>query len=175
MVLETSEKCPVSAVTCVFKVNLIRYLCPHSGSTVILLAPASPVKEGEDVILFCETKDASPRLASQFFKNTHLIRTVSEGHMTISNFSKSNRGNYTCRTGHGESPPLWLLMQGKDHTCTSKVLTDSNFTLLGVSGRPAGMFTEAGTNNKHQRFLLKPGKNKQLNSEKSKKKKSIKK
>lgn len=128
------------------KCNLIRYLSPRSGSRVILHGPTSPVKEGDDVILFCETMDASPRLASQFFKNAHLIRTVSAGHMTISNFSKSNRGDYTCRTGHGESPPLWLLMQGKDHTCTSNVLTDSSFTLLSVSGRPAGMFAEAGTN-----------------------------
>ncbi|XP_039866489.1 sialoadhesin-like isoform X3 [Simochromis diagramma] len=81
---------------------------------VILLSPAAPVVEGENVTLLCRTKNPS-NLPANFFKDDHPIKSETANHTTIYQASKADQGSYKCHiSGHGESPSSWLLIQ--DHS-----------------------------------------------------------
>ncbi|XP_032362745.1 sialoadhesin [Etheostoma spectabile] len=81
---------------------------------VILESPVFPVMAGEDVTLYCRTKQSS-NLAAVFYKDDSKIRNESSGHMTIYSVSTSDEGLYKCHIrGVGESSPSWLLVRGKE-------------------------------------------------------------
>ncbi|XP_033984186.1 LOW QUALITY PROTEIN: Fc receptor-like A [Trematomus bernacchii] len=90
-----------------------------SGGSVILQSPALPVMEGDDVTLICRTKMAAPPPAD-FYKDGVLIRTESDGHMTLLHVSRSDEGLYKCRVqSKGESPESRLSVSEKPTTTSS--------------------------------------------------------
>lgn len=98
---------------------------------MILLSPAAPVVEGENVTLLCRTKNPS-KLPANFFKDDHPIKSETANHTTIYQASKADQGSYKCHiSGHGESPSSWLLIQGKERRIKSTV----DLNILEVSNR----------------------------------------
>ncbi|XP_056225535.1 uncharacterized protein LOC130164676 [Seriola aureovittata] len=78
-----------------------------TAGSVILMSPALPVTEGDDVTLCCRTTDAmsADSLTADFYRDGLLVATSSTGNMTIYSVSVSDDGLYRCNIpGVGESP-----------------------------------------------------------------------
>ncbi|XP_041635004.1 uncharacterized protein LOC121504360 [Cheilinus undulatus] len=104
----------------VFKIESGEYWCDGYGKarsksanisitagSVILVIPALPVPEGENVTLTCMNK-TTPAAVANFNKGSAL----KGGSMTIYNVSKSDEGFYKCSIpGVGESAESWLAVR----------------------------------------------------------------
>lgn len=89
-------------------------ICPTDGS-IILRTPASPVVEGDSVVLCCRDKTGKLR-NMRFFKNGAEILTYNCTYsgqaimMTIENVTREDEGFYKCASPDHkmESPESWL-------------------------------------------------------------------
>ncbi|XP_028427298.1 sialoadhesin-like isoform X2 [Perca flavescens] len=78
---------------------------------VILQSPVLPVMEGQNVTLYCRTKQSS-NLSADFYKDGSPIRTEPGGRMTIRHVNTTDEGLYKCHiSGVGESSPSWLFVR----------------------------------------------------------------
>ncbi|XP_075943396.1 high affinity immunoglobulin gamma Fc receptor I-like [Anarhichas minor] len=86
-----------------------------SNGTIILKTPASPVFEGDKVVLYCQYWTGN-HSRTTFFKNGAEVDTYSSSssdgviNMTIENVTRRDEGFYKCasRDGKMESPESWL-------------------------------------------------------------------
>ncbi len=84
---------------------------------VILVSPAVPVMEGDNVSLYCKNKMADSNLPADFYKDGLLSMTGYQGNFTINSVSKSHEGLYKCSiSGTRESAESWLTVRGKRKT-----------------------------------------------------------
>ncbi|KAK9514596.1 hypothetical protein VZT92_026626 [Zoarces viviparus] len=86
-----------------------------SNGTIVLKTPASPVFEGDGVVLYCQCWTGN-HSRTTFFKNGAEVVTYSSSssdgviNMTIENVTRQDEGFYKCasRDGKMESPESWL-------------------------------------------------------------------
>jgi len=80
---------------------------------VVLKAPASPVTEGDKVVLSCQSWTGS-HSKTTFFKDGAEVAangsSPSDGgaNMTIENVTRGDEGYYRCASGEMQSPETWL-------------------------------------------------------------------
>ncbi|XP_030287691.1 low affinity immunoglobulin gamma Fc region receptor III-like [Sparus aurata] len=83
-----------------------------TAGSVILESPVRPVMEGNNVTLSCRDKVTSSNLTAEFYKEGVHIGSTFTGKMIIHSVSKSDEGQYKCKTvGGGESPESWLAVR----------------------------------------------------------------
>lgn len=91
------------------------HICPTDGS-IILRTPASPVVEGDNVILCCRGRTGGQLSNMRFFKNGAEILTYNCTYsgqaimMTVENVTREDEGFYKCASPDREveSPESWL-------------------------------------------------------------------
>lgn len=77
-------------------------------------SPGLPVPEGDAVTLRCKAKTHSTDHTFNFYKDGKVIKSNSEGEMTINSASKSDEGLYKCSVlGGDESEDSWLAVEGE--------------------------------------------------------------
>ncbi|XP_030610039.1 low affinity immunoglobulin gamma Fc region receptor II-b-like [Archocentrus centrarchus] len=83
-----------------------------TDAPVILETPVAPVKEGDNVTLYCRKSDKDSSFTAQFYKNGVSIGSGSAGNTMTLTVSKSFEGFYKCSISEEEeSPESWLAVQ----------------------------------------------------------------
>ncbi|XP_030608868.1 high affinity immunoglobulin gamma Fc receptor I-like [Archocentrus centrarchus] len=87
-----------------------------TDAPVILESPVAPVKEGDNVTLYCRKSDKDSSFTAQFYKNGVVIGSGSAGNMMTLTVSRSFEGFYKCSISEEEeSPESWLTVQSKTY------------------------------------------------------------
>lgn len=97
-----------------------------SDGYVILESPALPVREGNNLTLFCqykkeETHNGTSDFSAHFYKNGVFFGTYPTGNITFSPVTKSDEGFYSCKhPTKGESPQSWLVVTSEGGSCLER-------------------------------------------------------
>ncbi|XP_030608869.1 Fc receptor-like protein 5 [Archocentrus centrarchus] len=82
-----------------------------TDGSVILESPVAPVKEGDNVIVYCRKKQTESSFTAEFYKNGVSIGSSSAGTIIMPSVSKSFEGLYKCSISEKEeSPGSWLIV-----------------------------------------------------------------
>lgn len=97
-----------------FVYNILYIYFFRLAGPVVLEIPATPVIEGDDVMLYCRNKvTRHAQRAADFYRDGLFIKTGYKGNLPIFNVSKSHEGLYKCIISEAESPESWLSVRGK--------------------------------------------------------------